>query len=244
MKTANITPYLHSHASPTAAAGATNRKEQVLRTASIQLPALTLLVAPAAVPASAAETWLGKGFPPVGSWLLGNEDPAKVGLIPQWVWWTWGWDRTNKTQVASWPEAPKASVKPPAGLRLVPPEEYDHPYSGLGELRIMEVESQDEVRRLCPWTVFPKAGAYGCTSVIPGLGCRVVLAPEADMKRVGVWRALILRHEIAHCNGWPGDHRGALPIEDWAPGLSPTMCWIIFAPEADIKAFGLIVCIF
>ena len=49
MKTANITPYWHSHASPTAAAGATNRKEQVLRTASIRLLALTLLAAPAAV---------------------------------------------------------------------------------------------------------------------------------------------------------------------------------------------------
>ena len=48
-------------------------------------------------------------------------------------------------------------------------------------------------------------------------GCWIVLAPEEDMKRVGVWMDLIRRHEIAHCNGWPGDHRGALPIEDWAP---------------------------
>ena len=49
VKTANITPYWHSHASPTAAAGATNRKEQVLRTASIRLLALTLLATPAAL---------------------------------------------------------------------------------------------------------------------------------------------------------------------------------------------------
>ena len=53
-------------------------------------------------------------------------------------------------------------------------------------------------------------------SLLPG-GCVVVLAPEEDMKRVGVWMDIIRRHEIAHCNGWPGDHRGALPIEDWAP---------------------------
>jgi hypothetical protein len=43
-----------------------------------------------------------------------------------------------------------------------------------------------------------------------------VVAPEADMKVVGLTMDITLRHEIAHCNGWPGDHRGALPIEDWA----------------------------
>ena len=48
VKTANnITPYMALSASPTAAAGATNRKEQVLRTASIRLLALALLATPA-----------------------------------------------------------------------------------------------------------------------------------------------------------------------------------------------------
>lgn len=185
MKTANITPYWHSHASPTAAAGATNRKEQVLRTASIRLLALTLLAAPAAVPVSATETWLGEGFPPVGSWLLGNEDLAKVGLIPQWVWWTWGWDSSNKTEVASWLEPPQVKVALPHGLRLVPPKEYDHPYNEIGQLYITYAESQDEVRRLCPGAPFPKAGAYGCSMSSPTKGCWIVLAPEADMKKVG-----------------------------------------------------------
>jgi hypothetical protein len=176
-----------------------------------------LLAAPAAVPAFAAETWLGEGFPPVGSWLMGNEDPTKVGLIPQWLWWTWGWDRTNKTKIAAWPELPRvAKVSLPQGLRLVPPKEYDHPYKGPGELQIVEVKSQDSVHGWCPTTVFPKAGAFACAIVKPW-GCQVVIAPEADLKAVGLWKALVVRHETAHCNGWPGDHRGALPVEDWAP---------------------------
>ena len=107
-------------------------------------------------------------------------------------------------------------VPHPPGLRLVPPKEYDHPYNGPGQLYITYAESQDEVRRLCPNAPFPKAGAYGCSMTSPTKGCWVILAPEEDMKKVGVWMDLIRRHEIAHCNGWPGDHRGALPIEDWA----------------------------
>jgi hypothetical protein len=27
---------------------------------------------------------------------------------------------------------------------------------------------------------------------------------------------MVMRHETAHCNGWPGDHPGALPYEEWA----------------------------
>ena len=223
MKTANITPYWHSHASQRPPPA---QRSKFLRTASIRLLVLLLLAAPAAVPVSATETWLGEGFPPVGSWLLGNEDPAKVGLIPQWYWWTWGWDSTNKTEVASWPEPPQVVVGF-TDLRLVPPKEYDHPYAGLGigKLEIIYAESQDEVRRLCPGSVFPKAGAYGCAhSEYTGYagGCKIIVAPAADMNWAGIWMALTIRHEIAHCNGWPADHRGALPAEDWAAGPTPS----------------------
>jgi hypothetical protein len=27
---------------------------------------------------------------------------------------------------------------------------------------------------------------------------------------------LVKRHEMAHCNGWPADHHGALPYVEWA----------------------------
>src|SRR4051794_41102065 len=101
------------------------------------------------------------------------------------------------------------------GLRLMPPKEYDHPFRGPGELIVTYAKSQGEVRDQCPGAVWPRAGAFGC-SRNKSWGCQVVIAPEADAKRVGLTTDVLLRHEIAHCNGWPSDHRGASPIEDWA----------------------------
>jgi hypothetical protein len=176
-----------------------------MRTATALLSlALLAVTAPAS-----ADTWLGPGFPPGSHWVRGSPTKAD-GIAPWWFWWTWSWDKTNKTTVAVWPG------KLPAGLRLVPPPEYDQPYSGPGKLQIVQAESRDGVRRLCPGAVFPIAGAYGCAPPVPRGGCLVVIAPNADLRAVGLWKSLLIRHEIAHCNGWPNDHRGALPIEDWA----------------------------
>jgi hypothetical protein len=86
----------------------------------------------------------------------------------------------------------------------MPPLECDHVYSGPGELKVTEAASQDEVRKLCPGAIWPPAGAYGCAMTKPW-GCHVVIASETDMKRVGLTKDITIRHEIAHCNGWPGD---------------------------------------
>jgi hypothetical protein len=134
--------------------------------------------------------------------------------LPQWLVWTANWKTVDKWVTTAWPDPPYFPSRA-RELRLAPPKEYDHPYTGPGVLRIIYAKSQDEVRQLCPRTVFPKAGAYGCAPSNYE-GCVVVIAPEADVKAVGLWMSLLIRHEIAHCNGWPGDHRGALPIEDWA----------------------------
>jgi hypothetical protein len=134
--------------------------------------------------------------------------------VPQWFAWTANWATVDKWVTTMWPDAPR-SVAERARVRLMPPTEYDQPYSGSGDLRVTDAVSQDEVRGLCVGAAWPKVGALGC-SMKKVWGCHVVLAPEADLKRVGLTRGLTLRHEIAHCNGWPGDHRGALPIEDWA----------------------------
>ena len=41
------------------------------------------------------------------------------------------------------------------------------------------------------------------------------------------------RDEIAHCNGWHADHRGALPFEEWAVGDAP-----IKAAAAEFDKFA------
>jgi hypothetical protein len=102
-----------------------------------------------------------------------------------------------------------------AGERLLPPKEFDHPFAG--KLIVLTAFDQDDVRRLCPDSKFsPTIGALGCA---PGIGpkrCRIVLAPDADIIKAGFPPELVKRHEIAHCKGWPADHRGALPYEEWA----------------------------
>ena len=113
-----------------------------------------------------------------------------------------------------------------AGERLVPPKEYDHPFAG--ELIVLTAFDQDDVRRLCPNAKFSSTiGALGCAPDIGPKRCRIVLAPDADIIKAGFLPEMVRRHEIGHCNGWPADHRGALPYwplyynEAWALGSKP-----------------------
>ena len=101
-----------------------------------------------------------------------------------------------------------------AGERLVPPKEYDHPFAG--ELIVATAFDQDDVRAMCPSAKFPPLGALGCAPHIGPKRCRIVLAPDADIIKAGFPPDLVRRHEIAHCNGWPDNHPGALPFEEWA----------------------------
>jgi hypothetical protein len=100
-----------------------------------------------------------------------------------------------------------------AGERLLPPKEFDHPFAG--ELIEVTALDQDNVRRWCPTAKFPR-WALGCTPEIRPGRCWIVLAPDAEIIKAGFPPELVRRHEIAHCNGWPADHRGALPYEEWA----------------------------
>jgi hypothetical protein len=175
--------------------------------------ALSLLASPAAATNPGSFWWMGQPGYPLFSQT--EADVKNVGPAPQWWWWSWGWDFTNKTEVASWPTFSRREPD----LRLMPPKQYDHPYSGPGVLLIIPAASQNEVREWCPDAVFPKAGAYGCAQM-KGWGCRVVIAPVADMKAVGLTKDMVVRHEVAHCNGWPNHHPGALPVEDWAVDMS------------------------
>ena len=89
--------------------------------------------------------------------------------------------------------------------RVLPPAEYDHPYKG--HLRVTRVASEAEVREMCPGVTFT-LGALACTHRT-SLGCFVTMVSDAIIREHGTTPQTVLRHEIAHCNGWPGDHRGA-----------------------------------
>jgi hypothetical protein len=66
----------------------------------------------------------------------------------------------------------------------------------------------------CPGSKF--AGfALGCAH-LAAQECKIVLAADSVIIAAGHPPELVKRHEIAHCNGWPADHPGALPYEEWA----------------------------
>lgn len=87
-----------------------------------------------------------------------------------------------------------------AGTPLIPPAEYDHPYAG--ELTIHKID------RANVWAECSQNGAQpmrkdaaGCAFVGDG-ECTIYLAMRTQRAPVKA----ILRHEIAHCNGWAADH--------------------------------------
>jgi hypothetical protein len=107
-------------------------------------------------------------------------------------------------------------VRTPVRGALYPPPQYDKPYEG--ELEIMYFSDAEYIERIC--NVGPKV--YGCASPPrpDRKTCKLFVSSEALAKRQGRDFALMLRHELAHCNGWkhPESTNGRKfsPGEKWA----------------------------
>ena len=106
------------------------------------------------------------------------------------------------------PKDPGVIVQPqpqPCTKRcILPPREYDYPYSG--KLIIATAQSQDELKEFCGEAYKPGL-TLGCARR-GNTSCRIIMAPEQIIIAGGWTKELMLRHEIGHCNGWPGDHPG------------------------------------
>ena len=88
--------------------------------------------------------------------------------------------------------------------RVLPPEEYDRPFKGW--LTVERSNSQSAIRSRCQPTTFPYH--LGCARSAHDI-CHILIADDETIKKSGWTYEIVLRHEIGHCNGWPGDHRGA-----------------------------------
>jgi len=80
---------------------------------------------------------------------------------------------------------------------LEPPAQYNHPYDGRVDERVMSVA---EARTLCNSLDSSPPAGVACAWVSDGT-CHIVL-PNDYQAPVSTYR----RHEIAHCNGWPANH--------------------------------------
>jgi hypothetical protein len=100
---------------------------------------------------------------------------------------------------------------------VLPPEHYDYPYPGA--LTIIRASSEQEVRDLCPTAKFGSIGALACRKGWDNYSCTLVIATDDVIESWGFPPELVLRHELAHCNGWGQNHWG---VRAWQKGDAPT----------------------
>ena len=85
----------------------------------------------------------------------------------------------------------------------LPPVEFDHQYAG--KLTVLKEDNYVFIRHVCADTPNAIACSFRTYDSASGetISCLIMLGPMVhDDERV-------MRHEMAHCNGWPNDHEGA-----------------------------------
>jgi hypothetical protein len=90
---------------------------------------------------------------------------------------------------------------PPIYDRRPPPGRYDHPFNG--KLLLQHADDLAQLRGVCN----NDTHALGCAFPRPEeRSCWILLAPKDDIAKAQFPLEQLIRHEIAHCNGWPVDH--------------------------------------
>jgi hypothetical protein len=112
----------------------------------------------------------------------------------------------GRDQGASNVSADTAEAGPRPNYMILPPVEYDHYYEG--DLTIRVVPTLEELLARCNIT---NPITLACAMVYEK-NCVIYLLPDETMRKRGWTTGLLLRHEIGHWNGWPGDHPGERPL--------------------------------
>src|SRR5262245_37432859 len=100
---------------------------------------------------------------------------------------------------------PTETIRPKLYM-ILPPAEYDHFYDG--DLTIKIVPDLISLRAACGTD---KETMLAC-AMRNAKGCVIYMVEDRVMRERGWNTGLLLRHEIGHCNGWPGDHPGQRPV--------------------------------
>ena len=88
---------------------------------------------------------------------------------------------------------------------ILTPIEFDHPFAGTVKIEI--VATRNDLKTFCS-IAFIAGLTLACSRRHGDVLCHIVIVDERIIKEQGWTRELMLRHEIGHCNGWPGDHPG------------------------------------
>jgi len=132
--------------------------------------------------------------------------------------------------------APAAFAAAEKGDTL-PPAEFDKPYTG--ELQIVRIPNTHEMEAICKGVskyacaTHPKNGSY----------CIAFMLSDKQIKAMGRNAfAFIWRHELGHCNGWPGDHPNGRRVDkEYRDGhiTMPTMPPVI----KELPVYTSVVCV-
>jgi hypothetical protein len=98
-----------------------------------------------------------------------------------------------------------------AAATEAPPVRYDHPHRALNILERSYYDVDPLCRKMFPRTRFPAATdthrILGCAGIGDGVRpCWIIVPKPGEGFITEGRRAEIIRHERAHCNGWPGYH--------------------------------------
>jgi hypothetical protein len=88
-------------------------------------------------------------------------------------------------------------------LTTFPPPEYDHPFSGKLEVHYLD-DGALEIKAHCPANMYGQR--LGCMTINRPGYCQIYIGPIDELETYGLTDITVLRHEIGHCNGWPGNH--------------------------------------
>jgi hypothetical protein len=98
------------------------------------------------------------------------------------------------------PDVPKRQMSPLARMRLLPPVEYDYPYTG--KLNLSRMKTPDEVKAACPTANFLATPAACARATIDKSQCWVYMLEDDALIALGYDVDVVYRHEMGHCNGW------------------------------------------
>jgi hypothetical protein len=85
---------------------------------------------------------------------------------------------------------------------VLPPPQYDHAFRGHMVAVVTEIDDVQEICRALDVPIADGEVLLGCAQWSPGL-CLVVAASGLTG---GATTEDVIRHERAHCNGWPWGH--------------------------------------
>jgi len=93
----------------------------------------------------------------------------------------------------------------PTAKFILPPVEYDRVYDG--DLTIKIVPDMISLQAACASNK-PVPGLMLACAWHDAKSCVIYMVEDRIMREHSWNTGLLLRHEIAHCNGWPSDHPG------------------------------------